>query len=292
MVELPAGCRSRGSGQCAAPSQLRRGSARSYEGLSVSGPKGDRQLPWPGSRDRIEALLARCVAPAGAARPQSSHRRVLQGAAAGRTALFGSAQVFRAMENNGSPAPAFRFDEGRTFFQTTLPRPSRVRRAFGLEGRRRASHPGRGRRRASSVGRGLEGSARVGGPDVRTRPRLRRAREHEARPPSPGDVFEAQGTGGALLRVVRRTAGALVGIGKGRQAQRLLERYGSDAFDEAGAAVFSARTVHEPGWPASNSGPAFGAGRQESGRRRQGSGWRGRVGIEPTHPGSSRAHWF
>ena len=158
----------------------------------------------------------------------------------------GLPKVFRAMENNGSPAPAFRFDEGRTFFQVTLPaHPEYVTlSALRDAGELRAlGEDADALRRLDAAWKARPESEVLTSELVRIcveQGNTRRADQVLA-------TFEAHGTAEALLRVVRRTAGALVGIGKGRQAQRLLERYGSDAFDEAGAAVFSARTVHEPG---------------------------------------------
>lgn len=158
----------------------------------------------------------------------------------------GLPKIYRAMDNNGSPAPTFRFDEGRTVFQATL-----------------AAHPEyvtlsalRDAGELRALGENADALRRLDAA-WRTRPesellttefiRVCVEQGDTMRADEALAAFEAQGRPEALSRVVRSMAGALVAIGKVRQAQKLVERYGSDAFEEAGAAAFPGRTVHEPG---------------------------------------------
>ena len=157
------------------------------------------------------------------------------GLAEGR--LSGLPKVFRAMEENGSPAPRFDFDEQRTFFQATLP----AHPEFGaLSALRDAAHlralgqQEEAVRRIESAWASNPASAILAREMIRSfgqRGEIGRAEEVLK-------TFEAQGPAGAVSHVANTLVDVLLEAGDERKAQELLRRnrpmmFGQDAIDAA-----------------------------------------------------------
>ena len=157
------------------------------------------------------------------------------GLAEGR--LSGLPKVFRAMEENGSPAPTFDFDEERTFFQATLPahpeygalsalRDVAHLRALGQH--EEANH------RIESAWASNPASAILARDMIRSygqRGEIRRAEEVFK-------TFEAQGPASAVSHVAITLVDVLLEAGDEGKAQELLGRdrpmmFGQDAIDAA-----------------------------------------------------------
>ena len=157
------------------------------------------------------------------------------GLAEGR--LSGLPKVFRAMEENGSPAPRFDFDEQRTFFQATLP----AHPEFGaLSALRDVAHlralgqQEEAVRRIESAWASNPASAILAREMIRSfgqRGEIGRAEEVLK-------TFEAQGPAGAVSHVANTLVDVLLEAGDERKAQGLLRRerpmmFGQDAIDAA-----------------------------------------------------------
>ena len=195
-------------------------------------------ISYPGPVAGIEHrhLVANANVPAVPAR----NRRIGEflkelGLAEGR--LSGLPKVFRAMAENGSPAPTFEFDEERTFFQATLPAHpeygalSALRdmvhlRALGQH--EEANH------RIESAWASNPASAILATEMIRSYGQLGEIGRAE-------DVlktFEAQGPVGAVSHVANTLVDVLLEAGDERKAQEILRRdrplmFGQDAIDAA-----------------------------------------------------------
>ncbi|MCY4638534.1 MAG: putative DNA binding domain-containing protein [Acidobacteria bacterium] len=157
------------------------------------------------------------------------------GLAEGR--LSGLPKVFRAMEENGSPAPSFDFDEQRTFFQATLPahpeygalsalRDAAHLRALGdqEEAVRRIESAWASNPASAILAREMIRSYGQGGEIGRAEDVL--------------ETFEAQGPASAASHVANTLVDVLLEAGDKRKAQELLKRdrpmmFGQDASDAA-----------------------------------------------------------
>ena len=157
------------------------------------------------------------------------------GLAEGR--LSGLPKVFRAMEENGSPAPSFDFDEQRTFFQATLP----AHPEFGaLSALRDVAH-------LSALGQQEEAVRRIESAWASNPASAILAREMIRSFGQRGEIgraeevlktFEAQGPAGAVSHVANTLVDVLLEAGDERKAQELLRRnrpmmFGQDAIDAA-----------------------------------------------------------
>ncbi len=157
------------------------------------------------------------------------------GLAAGR--LTGLPKVFRAMEDNGSPAPRFDFDEQRTWFQATLPAHpeyaalSALRDAAHLRG---LGEDEEALRRIESAWASNNGSAILAAEVIRSYA----AQGETGRAEEVLEAFEAHGPESAAAHVANALIEALVEAGEEDKAQRLLQqnrpaRFGQDAIDAA-----------------------------------------------------------
>ena len=195
-------------------------------------------ISYPGPVPGIEHrhLTANAVVRAAPAR----NRRIGEflkelGLAEGR--LSGLPKVFRAMEENGSPAPRFDFDEQRTFFQATLP----AHPEYGaLSALRDAAHlralgdQEEAVRRIESAWASNPASAILAREMIRSygqRGEIGRAEEVLK-------TFEAQGPASAVSHVANTLVDVLLEAGDERKAQALLKRdrpmmFGQDAIDAA-----------------------------------------------------------
>ena len=157
------------------------------------------------------------------------------GLAEGR--LSGLPKVFRAMEENGSPAPRFDFDDQRTFFQATLP----AHPEYGaLSALRDAAHlralgeTEEAIRRIETAWASSPASAILAQEMIRScahRGQLGRATEVLTE-------FEAQGPRSAVSHVANTLVEVLLEAGNERKAQEVLKRsrplmFGQDAIDAA-----------------------------------------------------------
>ena len=157
------------------------------------------------------------------------------GLAEGR--LSGLPKVFRAMEENGSPAPRFDFDEQRTLFQATLP----AHPEYGaLSALRDAAH-------LRALGEHEEAVRRIESAWVSNPASAILAREMIRMCAERGEIeraedvfrtFEAQGLASAVSHVANTLAEVLLEAGDERKAQELLKRirpmtFGQDAIDAA-----------------------------------------------------------
>ena len=157
------------------------------------------------------------------------------GLAEGR--LSGLPKVFRAMEENGSPAPRFEFDEQRTFFQATLP----AHPEYGaLSALRDAAH-------LRALGAHAEASRRIetAWASNPASPILAQELIHSygqrGKIECAEDVlkaFEEQGAASAVSHVTNTLVEVLLEAGDERKAQELLKRirplmFGQDAIDAA-----------------------------------------------------------
>ena len=157
------------------------------------------------------------------------------GLAEGR--LSGLPKVFRTMEENGSPAPRFDFDEQRTFFQATLP----AHPEYGaLSALRDAAHlralgeHEESFRRIESAWASNPSSAILAGEMIRSyaeRGEIERAEEVL-------QAFEAQGPENAVSHVANILIDVLMDAGEEVKALRLLRKsrpvlFGQDAIDAA-----------------------------------------------------------
>ena len=157
------------------------------------------------------------------------------GLAEGR--LSGLPKVFRAMEENGSPAPRFEFDEQRTFFQATLP----AHPEYGaLSALRDAAHL-RALGEHEDAIRRIE-TAWASNPTSAILAReMIRSYGHRGKIERAEDVlktFEAQGPASAVSHVANTLVEVLLEAGDERKAQVLLKRnrplmFGQDAIDAA-----------------------------------------------------------
>ena len=157
------------------------------------------------------------------------------GLAEGR--LTGLPKVFRAMEDNGSPAPRFDFDEQRTWFQATLPAHpeyaalSALRDAAHLRG---LGEDEEALRRIESAWASNNGSAILAAEVIRSYA----AQGETGRAEEVLEAFEAHGPESAAAYVANALIEALVEAGEEDKAQRLLQqnrpaRFGQDAIDAA-----------------------------------------------------------
>ena len=157
------------------------------------------------------------------------------GLAEGR--LSGLPKVFRAMEENGSPAPRFEFDEQRTFFQATLP----AHPEYGaLSALRDAAH-------LRALGEHAEASRRIETAWASNPASAILAREMIRSYGQRGKIgcaedvlkaFEEQGAASAVSHVTNTLVEVLLEAGDERKAQELLKRirplmFGQDAIDAA-----------------------------------------------------------
>ena len=160
--------------------------------------------------------------------------------------LTGLGKVYRAMERNGSPAPEFHFDEGRTFFQATLFAHARksTRAAIRMAGELRAVG------RAKAAADALESAWRVN-------PASRRLAEEFVRQcVTLGDPDRAEPVIQAVLRldpeserpdVVVPWLEALVSDGQQERVHRVLREQTSKLSPgEAIGAAIVARRLREP----------------------------------------------
>ena len=157
------------------------------------------------------------------------------GLAEGR--LSGLPKVFRAMEENGSPAPRFDFDEQRTFFQATLP----AHPEYGaLSALRDVAHlralgeHDEAIRRIESAWASNPASAILAREMIRTCAE----RGETGRAEDVFRTFEAQGLTGTVSHVANTLVEVLLEAGDERKAQELLKRtrsmtFGQDAIDAA-----------------------------------------------------------
>ena len=157
------------------------------------------------------------------------------GLAEGR--LSGLPKVFRAMEENGSPAPTFDFDEQRTFFQATLP----AHPEYGaLSALRDVTH-------LRALGQHEEANNRIESAWASNHASAILAREMIRSYGQRGEIgraedvlktFEAQGQAGAVSHVANTLVDVLLEAGDERKAQEVLGRdrplmFGQDAIDAA-----------------------------------------------------------
>ncbi|MDE2905571.1 MAG: putative DNA binding domain-containing protein [Acidobacteriota bacterium] len=190
--------------------------------------------PVPGIEHRH--LVADAVVRAAPAR----NRRIGEflkelGLAEGR--LSGLPKVFRAMEENGSPAPSFDFDEQRTFFQATLP----AHPEYGaLSALRDAAHlralgeDEEAIRRIESAWASNPTSAILATEMIR----LYAKRSRVGRAEEVFETFEARGPASAVAHVANTLVDVLLEAGDERKAEELLKRdrpmtFGQDAIDAA-----------------------------------------------------------
>ncbi len=195
-------------------------------------------VSYPGPVPGIERhhLAANAEVPAAPAR----NRRIGEflkelGLAEGR--LSGLPRVFRAMEENGSPAPRFDFDEQRTYFRAILP----AHPEYGaLSALRDAAHlralgeDEEALRRLETAWESSPGSAILARELIRScgdRGRIGRAEEVFG-------TFEARGAASAVSHLANTLAEVLLEAGDERRAKDLLERRrpgvaGRDATDAA-----------------------------------------------------------
>ena len=157
------------------------------------------------------------------------------GLAEGR--LSGLPKVFRAMEDNGSPAPRFEFDEQRTFFQATLP----AHPEYGaLSALRDAAHL-RALGEHEEAIRRIETAWASNPASAILAQEMIRSYGHRGKIGHAEDVFstfEAQGAASAISHVANTLAEVLLEAGYEREAQALLTRirplmFGQDAIDAA-----------------------------------------------------------
>ena len=157
------------------------------------------------------------------------------GLAEGR--LTGLPKVFRAMEDNGSPAPRFDFDEPRTWFQATLPAHpeyaalSALRDSAHLRG---LGEDEEALRRIESAWASNNGSAILAAEVIRSYA----AQGETGRAEEVLEAFEAHGPESAAAHLTNALIEALVEAGEEEKAQRLLQqnrpaRFGQDAIDAA-----------------------------------------------------------
>ena len=167
------------------------------------------------------------------------------GLAEGR--LSGLPKVFRAMEENGSPAPRFDFDEQRTVFQATLP----AHPEYGaLSALRDVAHlralgeEEEAIRRLESAWASNPASATL----AREMIRSSGARGEVGRAEDVFRTFEEQGPAGAVALVANTLVEVLLEAGDERRAQELLQgdrpmTFGRDAID---AAILARRLRDSP----------------------------------------------
>ena len=157
------------------------------------------------------------------------------GLAEGR--LSGLPKVFRAMEENGSPAPRSDFDEQRTLFQATLP----AHPEYGaLSALRDVAH-------LRALGENEEAVRRIESAWASNPASAILAREMVRSLGQRGEIgraeevlrtFEAQGPASAVSHVANTLVDVLLEAGDERKAQELLKRnwpmmFGQDAIDAA-----------------------------------------------------------
>ena len=193
---------------------------------------------YPGPVPGIESghLVPDARVPAAPAR----NRRIGEflkelGLAEGR--LSGLPKVFRAMEDNGSPAPRFDFDEQRTWFRATLP----AHPEYGaLSALRDAGH-------LRALGEHKEAFRRVESAWASNRASAVLAAEMIRSYAEDGEIeraeevletFEKEGPQSAVPHVVNTLAEELLEAGHEKKASRLLGRrqtvlFGRDAIDAA-----------------------------------------------------------
>ena len=206
-------------------------------------------ISYPGPVPGIEArhLLPNAEARAAPAR----NRRIgefLKELKLAEGRLSGLPKVFQAMEANGSPVPRFEFDEQRTWFQATLP----AHPEYGaLSALRDAAHlralgeHAEALRRVESAweyhrGSGLLAAELIG---------AYAALGDLARAEGILDDFKSEGAETAVPYVENRMIEALVDMGEGEKARRMLMRSrpllaGKDAID---AAILARRARDERG---------------------------------------------
>ena len=206
-------------------------------------------ISYPGPVPGIEArhLLPNAEARAAPAR----NRRIgefLKELKLAEGRLSGLPKVFQAMEANGSPVPRFEFDEQRTWFQATLP----AHPEYGaLSALRDATHlralgeHAEALRRVESAweyhrGSGLLAAELIG---------AYAALGDLARAEGILDDFKSEGAETAVPYVENRMIEALVDMGEGEKARRMLMRSrpllsGKDAID---AAILARRARDERG---------------------------------------------
>ncbi len=193
---------------------------------------------YPGPAPGIERqhLIAGANVPAAPAR----NRRIGEflkelGLAEGR--LSGLPKVFRAMEDNGSPAPRFDFDEQRTYFRAALP----AHPEYGaLSALRDAAHlralgePREALHRIETAWESNPASAVLAAETIR----LRAEGGETERAEDVLKTFEAQGPESAIPHVANTLIDVLLKDGYTEEALRLLRRnrppaFGQDAIDAA-----------------------------------------------------------
>ena len=167
------------------------------------------------------------------------------GLAEGR--LSGLPKVFRAMEENGSPAPRFEFDEQRTFFQATLP----AHPEYGaLSALRDVAH-------LRALGGHEEAARRIESAWASNPASAILAREMIRSCGERGEIgaaenvfktFEVQGPTSAASHVANTLVEVLLEADEERKAQELLKRdrpmtFGQDAID---AAILARRLRDSP----------------------------------------------
>ena len=157
------------------------------------------------------------------------------GLAEGR--LSGLPKVFRAMEENGSPAPRFEFDEQRTLFQATLP----AHPEYGaLSALRDVAHL-RALGEHEEANRRIESAWAANPASAIVAREMLRSYGHRGEIGRAEDVlqtFEAQGPASAVSHVANTLVDVLLEAGDERKAQALLKRdrpmmFGQDAIDAA-----------------------------------------------------------
>ena len=157
------------------------------------------------------------------------------GLAEGR--LSGLPKVFRAMAENGSPAPTFDFDQQRTFFQATLPAHPEYGALSALRDMAHLRALGQheeANRRIESAWASNPASAILATEMIRSygqQGEIGRAEEVL-------ETFEAQGPASAVSHVANTLVDVLLEAGEERKAQELLGRdrpmmFGQDAIDAA-----------------------------------------------------------
>ena len=151
--------------------------------------------------------------------------------------LSGLPKVFRAMEDNGSPEPRFDFDEGRTYFQATLP----AHPEYGaLSALRDAAHlrvlgeHKEAARRIESAWEASQTSAVLAAEMVR----LQAERGDIAGAEEVLEIFRSQGPEISVVHVENTLIEALIEGGYKERALRLLRGrrpllFGQDAIDAA-----------------------------------------------------------
>ena len=158
------------------------------------------------------------------------------GLAEGR--LTGLPKVFRAMTDNGSPAPRFDFDEQRTYFRAVLPAHPEYAAITAL---RDAAHL-RALGESQEAFRRIESGWRSNPASAILTMEIIRLHVEHGKLESAEEVFEIfreSGSGHALPHVVNMFAEALADAGKERKARQLLEQHspdmasGQDAIDAA-----------------------------------------------------------